>query len=62
MYNFELSERRNLIRDMAAKLAEKEILPVRDKFEEDYSEGKYVDKILLEAAKIGLLGFPIEGK
>ena len=62
MYNFELSEKRKLIRDMAAKFAEKEILPVRDKFEEDYAEGKYVDKILLEAAKIGLLGFPIEEK
>ncbi len=62
MFNFELSERRKLIKDMAAKFAEKEILPVRDKFEEDYAEGKYVDKILLEAAKIGLLGFPIEEK
>ena len=62
MFNFELSERRKLIKDMAAKFAEKEILPVRDKFEEDYADGKYVDKILLEAAKIGLLGFPIEEK
>ena len=62
MFNFELSEKRKLLKEMAKKFAQKEILPVRDKFEEDYAEGKYVDKILLEAAKIGLLGFPIEEK
>jgi len=62
MVNFELSEKRKLLKEMAAKFAEKEILPVRDKFEADYAEGRYVEKILLEAAKIGLLGFPIEEK
>ena len=62
MFNFELSEKRKLLKEMAAKFAEKEILPVRDKFEADYAEGRYVEKILLEAAKIGLLGFPIEEK
>lgn len=62
MFNFELSEKRRLIRDMAQKFAHKEILPVRDQFEADYAEGRVVDRILLEAAKIGLLGFPIEGK
>ncbi|RLB43920.1 MAG: acyl-CoA dehydrogenase [Deltaproteobacteria bacterium] len=62
MFNFELSEKRKLLKEMAKKFAQKEILPVRDKFEEDYAEGKYVDKILLEAAKIGLLGFPVEEK
>ena len=60
--NFELSEKRRIIRDSAAKFAQKEILPVRDQFEADYAEGKYVDKIFLEAAKVGLLGFPIEEK
>ncbi len=45
---------------MAAKFAQKEILPLRDQFETDYAEGRLVDKILLEAAKIGLLGFPID--
>lgn len=45
---------------MAAKFAQEEILPVRDQFEADYSEGKLVDKILIEAAKIGMLGFPID--
>ena len=62
MLNFELSEKRKLIKEMAAKFAQKEILPVRDQFEADYAEGKVVDPILLEAAKIGLLGFPIEEK
>lgn len=45
---------------MAARFAQEEILPVRDQFEADYSEGKLVDKILIEAAKIGMLGFPID--
>lgn len=62
MLNFELSEKRKLIKEMAAKFAKKEILPVRDQFEADYAEGKVVDRVLLEAAKIGLLGFPIEEK
>ena len=62
MFNFEFSEKRKLIKDMAAKFAQKEILPVRDRFEADYAEGKLVDRILLEAAKIGLLGFPIDEK
>ncbi len=62
MINFELSEKRRLFKEMAAKFAQKEILPVRDKFEQDYVEGRYVHKILHEAAKIGLLGFPIEEK
>jgi len=62
MFNFAFSEKRKLIKDMAAKFAQKEILPVRDRFEADYAEGKLVDRILLEAAKIGLLGFPIEEK
>ena len=60
MFTFELSEKRRLIRDMAAKFAQKEILPLRDQFEADYAEGRLVDKILLEAAKIGMLGFPID--
>ena len=60
MFNFELSEYRTLIRDMAQKFAQKQILPVRDQFEADYAEGRLVDGILLEAAKLGLLGFPIE--
>ncbi len=62
MLNFQLSEERTIVRETAAKFAQKEILPVRDRFEADYAEGKYVDKIFLEAAKIGLLGFPIEEK
>jgi alkylation response protein AidB-like acyl-CoA dehydrogenase len=62
MFNFEFSEKRKLIKDMAAKFAQKEILPVRDQFEADYAEGKLVDRILLEAARIGLLGFPIHEK
>ena len=62
MFQFELSEERKLIQEMAAKFAQKEILPVRDKFEADYAEGKVVDPILLEAARAGLLGFPIEEK
>ena len=33
MFNFELSEKRKLLKEMAAKFAEKEILPVRDKFD-----------------------------
>lgn len=45
---------------MAAKFAQEEILPRRDQFEADYSEGKLVDHILMEAAKIGMLGFPID--
>jgi alkylation response protein AidB-like acyl-CoA dehydrogenase len=60
MFNFELSENRRLIRNMAAKFAQEEILPLRDQFEMDYAEGKLVDKILIKAAKIGLLGFPID--
>jgi len=60
MFNFEMSEKRRLIKDMAARFAQKEILPVRDEFEADYAEGKVVDRVLMEAAKIGLLGFPIE--
>ena len=62
MFGFELSEKRKLIRDMAEKFAKREILPVRDQFEADYAEGKVVDRVLIEAAKIGLLGFPIEEK
>ncbi|MEJ2718170.1 MAG: acyl-CoA dehydrogenase family protein [Deltaproteobacteria bacterium] len=62
MLSFELSEKRRIIRDSAAKFAQNEILPVRDRFEADYAEGQYVDKIFLEAAKMGLLGFPIEEK
>jgi len=62
MFNFELSENRRIVRDTAAKFARQEILPVRNQFEFDYAEGKYMDKIFLEAAKIGLLGFPIEEK
>jgi alkylation response protein AidB-like acyl-CoA dehydrogenase len=62
MLNFQLSEEQTIVRETAAKFAQKEILPVRDRFEADYAEGKYVDQIFLEAAKIGLLGFPIEEK
>ncbi len=62
MINFELSEKRRLFKEMAKKFAQKEVLPVRDKFEQDYVEGRYAHKIFLEAAKIGLLGFPIEEK
>ncbi len=62
MLNFKLSEARRIVRDTVAKFAQQEILPVRNEFEEDYAEGKRMDKILLEAAKIGLLGFPIEEK
>jgi alkylation response protein AidB-like acyl-CoA dehydrogenase len=62
MLNFELSEEQTILKETAAKFAEKEILPIRDEFEADYAEGKYVDKIFLEAAKMGLLGFPIEEK
>jgi len=62
MLNFDLSEKRRIVRETAAKFARNEILPVRDQFEEDYAEGKYVDRIFLEAAKLGLLGFPIEEK
>ena len=62
MLNFQLSEEQTIVRETAAKFAQKEILPVRDRFEADYAEGKYVDKIFLEAAKVGLLGLPIEEK
>jgi alkylation response protein AidB-like acyl-CoA dehydrogenase len=62
MLNFELSEARRIVRDTAAKFAQQEILPVRNEFEGDYAEGKRMNKIVLEAAKIGLLGFPIEEK
>ena len=60
MFNLDLSEKRRVVRETAAKFARNEILPVRDKFEADYAEGKYVDRVFLEAAKLGLLGFPIE--
>jgi alkylation response protein AidB-like acyl-CoA dehydrogenase len=62
MLNFELSEARRIVRETAAKFARQQILPVRNKFERDYAEGRCMDKILLEAAKLGLLGFPIEEK
>lgn len=62
MLNFELSQEQKILKETAAKFAQKEILPVRDHFEADYAEGKYVDRIFLEAAKVGLLGFPIEEK
>lgn len=62
MVDFELSEAQEIVRETAAKFARREVLPVRDRFEADYAEGTYVDKIFLEAAKVGLLGFPIEEK
>jgi len=60
--NFELSEKRKLLKESIFKFAQKEILPVRDRFETDFIEGKIADNILLKAAKIGLLGFPIQEK
>ncbi|MBW2617645.1 MAG: acyl-CoA dehydrogenase family protein [Deltaproteobacteria bacterium] len=62
MINFELSEKRKLLKESIFKFAQKEILPVRDRFETDFIEGKIADNILLKAAKIGLLGFPIQEK
>ena len=44
MFNFELSERRRIVRDTAAKFAQQEIMPVRNEFERDYAEGKCMDR------------------
>ena len=62
MIHFELSEERKALKESISRFARKEILPVRDQFEADYAEGRHMDRILIEAAKIGLLGFPIEEK